>query len=420
MEEQRGQPRVVEADRRQVQLRPMDLEALLPADHPARAIWEALGRLDLSGFYAPIRARDHEPGRPATDPKVLIALWLYATADGIGAARELERLCTEHHAYQWLRGGVPVNYHTLSDFRTGHERALDQLFTQLLAVLLKQGLIDLQRVSQDGLRVRASAGTKSFRRRRRLSGWVALAREQVRRVKAHASDGEVGARRRAAQERAATERATRVEAALAELEQIETQRAAQRGGRKPKSEARASTTDPTARIMKMADGGFRPAYNIQLASVPSGQVIVGVQVSTCASDQGQAPAMLAEVERRTGQRPTEYLVDGGYPDKATVEHCAAQGVTLYGPVPQRAGSDPTQPQPGDSEAVRQWRERMPTAAAQTIYKDRAATSERINADVRTRRTLDRMVVRGVRKVFCVALWNALAYNLLRWISLTAT
>jgi transposase len=409
---------VVEANRSQIELRAMDLEALLPAEHKARTIWRAVEQLDLSRFYEPIRARAQEPGRPATDPKVLLALWLYATADGVGSARELERLCAEHHAYQWLRGGVPVNYHTLSDFRTGHERALDELFTQLLAVLLRHGLIDLQRVSQDGLRVRASAGTSSFRRRRRLSGWVALAREQVLTVKRQAHESELGARQRAAQQRAAAERAERVEAALAELEQVEKQRAAARGGRKPRGEARASTTDPTARIMKMADGGFRPAYNIQVASVPGSQAIVGVQVSTCASDQGQAPAMLAEVERRTGQRPREYLVDGGFTDKATVEHCAAVGVTLYGPVPQRAGADPAVAQPRDSAAVRAWRERMTTEAAQTIYKDRAATSERVNADVRTYRTLDRMVVRGVRKVFCVALWNALTYNLLRWISLT--
>lgn len=398
----------------------MDLDGVIPADHPARALWQALERLDLSQFYEPIQAREHEPGRPSTDPKVLLALWLYATSDGVGSAREVERLCREHHAYQWLRGGVPVNYHTLSAFRVGHERALDALFTQLLAVLLQQGLISLQRVSQDGLRVRASAGASSFRRRKRLSAWLAVAREQVALVKRFPTAGDGPDRRQAAAARAVAERETRVEQALAALGEIETQRAAQRGGRKATGEPRASVSDPEARIMKMPDGGFRPAYNVQLASEPGSQVIVGVQVTNQTSDQGQARAMLAEVEARTGQRPREYLADGGFADKRTVEHCHAQGVTFYGPVPRRHGQDPAVPRPGESEAIVQWRARMAAAESKPIYQERASTSERVNADVRTRRTLDRMVVRGLPKVFCVALWNALAYNLLRWISLTAT
>src|SRR5262249_51545012 len=298
MEEQPARVRVVTADRQQLQLRPTDFEGLLAADHPARAMWTAVERLDLGAFYAPIRAREHQPGRPPTDPKVLVALWLYATADAVGSARELERLCHEHDAYQWLRGGVPINYHLLSDFRVGHDQALDELFTQVLAVLLQQRLITLQRVSQDGLRVRASAGTSSFRRHGKLKQWLAVARAQVRAVKA-ADPAAVTARQRAAQARAARERAQRLERALGHLEQVVARRAVLRGGRQPKGEARASTTDATARTMKMSDGGFRPAYNIQLASVPDSQVIVGVQVSTCASDHGQAPAMVAAIEART-------------------------------------------------------------------------------------------------------------------------
>ena len=419
MDAEQPRARVVTADRQQLELRPLDLDGLLASDHPARAMWAAVERLDLRAFYEPIRAREHQPGRPPTDPKVLVALWLYATADGVGSAREVERLCREHHAYQWLRGGVPINHHLLSDFRVGHERALDELFTQVLGVLLHKRLITVQRVSQDGLRVRASAGTSSFRRQVKLKQWLRMARDQVEAVKAAAA-AQVTAAQQAAHERAARERAARLEQALVHLDAVVAQRVAQRGGRKPKGEPRASTTDPEARTMKMSDGGFRPAYNIQIASVPGSQVIVGVQVSTCASDQGQVPAMVAEVEARTGQRPAEYLVDGGYTDKASVEHCAAQGVTLYGPEPQRPGMVPGHPRPGDSEAVQGWRQRMQTPAAKAIYKDRAATSERVNADLRAHRTLDRMVVRGVRKVFCVALWNALAYNLLRWIALTTT
>jgi transposase len=418
MAQRRGRPRVVEANRSQLEWRPLDLDGLLSAEHPARALWQALERLDLSQFYEPIQAREHEPGRPSTDPKVLLALWLYATSDGVGSAREVERLCQEHHAYQWLRGGVPVNYHTLSAFRVGHERALDALFTQLLAVLLQQGLISLQRVSQDGLRVRASAGASSFRRRARLSTWLARAREQVALVKRYPTAGD--GRGPAAAARAAVERETRVEQALAALGAIETQRAAQRGGRKAKGEPRASVSDPDARIMKMPDGGFRPAYNVQLASEPGSQMIVGVQVTNQTSDQGQARARLAEVEARTGQRPREYLADGGYADKRTVEHCRELGVTFYGPVPRRHGHDPAVPRAQDTEAIAQWRARMAAEESKAIYQERASTSERVNADVRTRRTLDRMLVRGLPKVSCVALLNALAYNLLRWSSLTAT
>jgi transposase len=418
MGEEDARARVVTANRQQLELRPMDLDGLVAGDHPVRAMWAAVERLDLRAFYEPIRAREHQPGRPPTDPKVLVALWLYATADGIGSARELDRLCREHHAYQWLRGGVPINYHLLSDFRVGHERALDDLLTQLLAVLLEQRLITVQCVSQDGLRVRASAGTSSFGRRLKLTKCWAIARQQVAAVKA-ADAATVTAVQRAAQERAARERAARLQQALENLDAVVAQRAAQRGGRKPKGEARASSTDPTARTMKMADGGFRPAYNIQLATVPQSQVIVGVQVSPCASDQGQVPAMLAQVEARTGQRPQDYLVDGGYTDKASVEHCAARGVTLYGPEPQRPGMEPGQPRPGDSAAVREWRERMQTPAAKVMYKQRAPTSERPNADLRTHRTLDRMLVRGVAKVSCIALWNVLAYNVLRWAARSA-
>jgi transposase InsO family protein len=209
-----------------------------------------------------------------------------------------------------------------------------------------------------------------------------------------------------------------VQRALKEFQQVEAQHAARTGGNKGKGEPRASTTDATARRMRMGDGGFRPAYNVQLATDTAAQMIVGVQVSNAGSDTGLAVPMLAEVERRTGQRPAEYLVDGGYTDQQTVQDVAACGVVLYGPVPKRTGSDPTRPRPTDAPAVAAWRQRMSTAAAQEIYKQRSASAERVNADVRTHRTLDRMLVRGLPKVLCVALLNAVTYNLLRWISLT--
>lgn len=415
-----GKPRFVEADRKQIHLRPVDLEDLIAADHPARAIWALLEELDLAAFYEAILARGSHPGRPAIDPRILLALWLYATSDGVGSARELERLCAEHKAYQWLRGGVSVNYHTLSDFRSERRDELDRLLTQILAVLMERKLIELHRVSQDGLRVRASAGASSFRRRKRLKDYLKEAKKQVEWANAHAEDAELSARKKAAQQRAASERLERVKGALASLKRLEDKRAATDGGRKAKGEPRASVTDPEARIMRMGDGGFRPAYNVQLATTVEGGVIVGVSVSNSGSDQGEAESMIEQVEERTGERTEELLVDGGYTGKASLARLAATGVTVYGPASARWGQGPLEPQKGDTIEVSQLRKRMASEEGKEIYKQRAATSERVNADVRTRRTLDRFLVRGLNKVLAVTLLNAVTFNILRWISLTAT
>jgi hypothetical protein len=189
------------------------------------------------------------------------------------------------------------------------------------------------------------------------------------------------------------------------------------GGRKAKGEARGSMTDPEARHMRMANGGFNPGYNVQFATDTAHAVIVGVSVTNSGSDRGQAAPMLKQIKQRTGQTPSQYLVDGGYTDKKTVEAFDGMEVTLYGPVPERGQNDPFKALMTDSAAVSQWRKRMKTTAAQEIYKRRAPTSERVNADVRTYRTMDRMLVRGAGKVLCVALWNVLAFNLLRWLAL---
>jgi transposase len=412
-----GAPRVIEADRSQLELRPVDLDGLIPAGHRARAIWQFVEGLDLSAFYAPIKARGSQPGRSPSDPKVLLALWVYALSNGVGHARELERLCHAHDGYRWLRGGVPVNYHTLSDFRWRHRRAVDELLSTVLAVLLHQGVITLRRVAQDGVRVRASAGTNSFRRQRRLEEWLEAARAHLNALRRAAGDPGRSARQQAAQERAARGRAARVEQALKELATVQTLRAAQRGGKKSRGEARASATDPEARVLRMSDGGFRPAYNVQFATTTEGQAIVGVHVSNT-HDSGQLAPTLADIERRTGQRPAEYLADAGFAEVASVEATAAQGVTLYTPVPERHHvDDPHAPRPGDSAAVVAWRARMGTAAAQEIYRERAPTAERVNADLKTWRGLGQVPLRGTQKVLAFALLNALTFNILRALAL---
>jgi hypothetical protein len=170
--------------------------------------------------------------------------------------------------------------------------------------------------------------------------------------------------------------------------------------------------------MRMGDGGYRPAYNVQLATETASGVIVGVQVTNAGSDAEQAVPMVAAIERRLGTRPDEYLVDGGYATEATVEALSGQGITVYAPIPQRrAIADEHAPRPHDVPAVAAWRERMASEEAKQIYRERAPTAERVNADVSTWRSLDRFPVRGLGKALSVVLWNALAFNILRWVAL---
>jgi transposase len=406
MAEGDGAPRLETANRSQLELTPTDVESLLPPGHAARLVWRFVEGLDLSAFHAAIRAREGRPGRAAIDPKILVALWLYATIDGVGSARELDRLCYAHNAYRWLRGGVSVNYHTLSDFRVGYREALDQLLTQSITVLLDKRVVTLNRIAQDGMKVRANAGVRSFRRGERLRECRQMARQQVARTYAQI-DGELSARRAAAQQRAADERLARVDEALAQLPTIEA--AKKRNG--SKGEAKASTTDPDARVMKMADGGFRPAYNVQFATDVDGQAVVGVAV-TNGGEQAQLVPMLTQVETRTGETPGAVFADGGFVSTDGIVGLAQRGVPLYAPIPKGkhapgSGQGPMPP------AVAEWRARMVTEDAKAVYRVRAATAERVNADARVQRGLNGVPVRGLGKVQAWALWAALAFNVLR-------
>jgi transposase len=422
--EEGGSARVVEPNRKQVELRTYDLEQTLPAEHRARAVWEVVEQLDLSAFYAAIRARGSVPGRPAIDPKLLVALWIYATSQGVGSARHLERLCGSDDAYRWLCGGVSVNHHTLSDFRVEHGEAVDELMSQVLAVLMKGKLIRLERIAHDGMRLRAAAGAASFRREKTLHELLEQARIQVTTLKREIAEepAEHTARHRAAQERAARERQRAVQKALAELPKVKETKKRRRGKRSKKdapAEPRVSTTDPEARVMKMADGGFRPAFNVQLATDVDSRIIVGVDVTNSGSDMGKAVPMLESIEKRLGSRPREYLIDGGFADLATIEAMHARGVHVYAPPmkPAKPRAPGTRPRRKDSAAVAAWRSRMETEHAKQIYRQRAATAETVNADLRCWRGLDRIRVVGQAKVRTVATWAALTYNLMRWLSI---
>lgn len=406
-----GLPRYETANRTQIELQPCDLEGLLPPGHAARLVWRFVEGLDLSAFYATIRAREGRAGRPAIDPQILVALWLYATMDGVGSARDVDRLCYSHDAYRWLRGGVSVNYHTLSDFRVAHQTALDDLLTQSIAALRYGGIVTLARVAQDGTRVRGSAGAGSFRRAGTLQECLREARTQVART-AKQTGGPVEGRGDTAQRRAAVDRLARVEEALAQLPAIQATKERQR---KPPAEARVSTTDPDARVMKMADGGFRAAYNVQLATDVDSRLIVGVTVTNDGSDRAAVAPMLDALQQRTGRLPAAHLVDGGFFTREMVTAATARGVTIYAPIPKRRdGQDTaTPPQLGESAALAAWRERMTTDEGRQIYKARAATAEWVNADGRAHRTLQQIRVRGLKKVQMWALWLALAHNMMR-------
>jgi transposase len=417
--EGRARPRLQRPQRDQITLRPSDLESLLPADHRARLVWAFVESLDLTAFHARIKAVEGHSGRPPIDPAILVSLWLYATLEGVGSARALDRLCDEHDAYRWLCGGVGVNYHTLAAFRVEQTDILDRLLTESVAALLADGLVTLATVAQDGMRVRASAGAASYRRRSTLERFLDEAEAQVEALKAELDDDPAATSRRiaAARERAAAERAERVRKALEHLPELES---AKRRAGKPVDEARASTTDPEARVMKMADGGYRPAYNVQFAADTASQVIVGLDVIAAGTDQGQLSPMVGQLRRRYGRDPDALLADAGFQTIAEIDElsAAACGTTLYLPVrkPADPTRDPHQPLLDDSPAVAAWRFRMGTPEAQEIYKDRAATAECVNAIARNR-GLQHFGIRGPDKARAIALWFALAHNLMRTVVL---
>ncbi|NOT57858.1 MAG: IS1182 family transposase [Deltaproteobacteria bacterium] len=398
----------------------MRLEELLSSDHQARVVWQFVQGVALTPLYAGIRAVEGGPGRPAIDPRILVAVWLYATLEGVGSARALDYLCTAHHAFRWLCGGVSVNYHTLADFRVAHLDVLDALLTHSVASLREQDLVDLNRVAQDGMRVRASAGAASFRRRPTLEHCLQQAREQVQRLRTELEDdpGQGKRRQAQAQQRAAREREERIRQALARLPELAAKKKAG-----AQDQARSSTTDPEATVMEMADGGFRPAYNVEFSTDTATQIIVGVDVITAGSDQGQLPPMVEQIHERFAQYPRAALVDGGFVKHDDIDTVSApdKGCTVYAPVPKPrdAAQDRYAPRPKDSAAVAAWRQRMATADAQAIYKDRAATAECVNALARNR-GLRQLLVRGWAKVKAIVLWYALAHNVARALSLRAT
>jgi transposase len=414
-----GSKRLRHAVRNQIEFQQCALDELLSEDHEARVVWNYVCGLDLSELRAGIQSVEGGPGQAPADPRILLTLWLYATLRGVGSAREVNRLCRHHAAYRWICGGVSMNYHTLADFRTRHVELLDRLLTESVASLMAEGLVTLDRVAQDGMKVRANAGAASFRRRPTLEEALAEAEEQVTQLRheLEANPAAHKSRQEAARQRAAEERAQRIRAALEQLPKIAESKKA-----KDRDKARSSTTDADARVMKMGDGGFRPAFNVQLATATDSQVITGVEVTNSGGDQGQMAPMVEQHQRRYEEKPREMLVDGGFVKKADIDEVSPPqgGTTVYAPVMESKDSnrDPHTPRDDDSPAVAEWRQRMATDEAKMIYRERAATAECVNALARNR-GLQRFLVRGLQKAKAVALWYALAHNLMRAVALRA-
>ena len=408
-----GTPRIQYAVRNQIEMVMTDLDGLIAEDHQVRIVWAFAEEQDLSSLYDEVAARDAKPGRAAIDPRILMALWLNATLDGVGAARELDRRCKENIAYQWICGGVSVNYHTLSDFRVAHGNLLDTMLTRNVAALRSEGLVDLNRVAQDGMRVRASAGAASYRRTPTLEQCLEEAETQVKRLRKELeeSPGEGTKRERAARERAARERLARVKRALERSEELKEKKSG-----KDKEKVRVSTTDPEVPVMKMGDGGFRPAANVEFATDTASQVVTGVDVTNRGTDPGEMAPMVEQHHERYDIYPPEVLVDGGFTKKEDIDAVSApeKGCTVYAPVPKPKKEDRDRhvPLPGDSPAVAEWRQRMGTEEAKEIYKERAATAECVNAIARNR-GLRQFTVRGLEKIKTVVLWYVLAHNLMR-------
>ena len=404
------------------------LDQLLPPDDEARTVWAYVEGLDLSLLLARIKAVEGNPGQSTIDPRILLSLWLLATLNGIGSAREVDRLTRKHIAYEWVCGEVSVNYHTLADFRSRNDKLLSQVLTESVATLMEQGLVDLEEVAQDGLRVRASAGAKSFRREKSLQECLDKAKQQVNALRAQLDedDGAVRRRQQAARERAARERQERIEEALRQREQLaqRQEQVKKEKGAKRKKEPRASTTDPDARNMKMPDGGFRPGFNVKFGTDTKSGIIVGVDVTNVGSDSGQLLPMAEQIEERYEQSPERMLADGDFANLDDIEKLHTEHeIDVYAPIKnaekeKAKGNDPFQAKPKDAPGVGAWRERMGTEEAKTTYKRRAQTAEWANARVRNF-GLRQFLVRGLEKVRAATLLYALAHNLRQTVLLKA-
>jgi transposase len=475
------QPRFVYVNRQQLVMRTVDVEQLIEAEHPARAIWEFLGRLDLSGFSEGVQAYEGERGRAAYDPRLLISLWIYSYSRGITAGREIARMCETDPAYQWLTGMRVVNYHTLTDFRVEHEAALRQLFIQILGVLSSEGLVTLERVMNDGTKIKAQASRQSFYGAKRIKEHLAAARRHVEALERQAEE-EVGQKLGRARARAVRESEARLAAALAEFEKLRAHKP-----EVPEDKLRVSISEPEARKMKQPDGGYAPSYNVQITTDQAQGIIVAAGLGQSAGDGRQLLPALDRVKANTGKLPGQVVADGGFTTGANIRHLAEQKIDFIAPVTDRlkqlqhTGIDPGfsheaftyeeasnsyicpagtkltykgREQKGESVRFRYrapaaacgacmhkpqccpesklgrslsrseyeaelliHKTKMETAGARAIYKQRAKTAEFPIAWLKEKIGLRRFRLRGLQKAELEILWACATHNLQQWIRL---
>jgi transposase len=402
-------PRVAEPQRRQAVIRFELPEETLPPTHRARVLWEVVGTLDLGKFLRGVKAVEGTVGRKTLSPRMKLVLWLYAISTGVGSARAIARLVRSDDAYRWIVGDLEVGHDTLSSFRVDHGAALDELMTDILASLMHKGVLSLDLVAQDGIRIRAAATAPSFRRYESLLECRAQAALHLKATITQADDPELTRAQHLARLAAAADFQRRVEEAISTV--VELQQTRKPSDKPP----RASTTDPEARVMKMADGGFRPAYNVRMATAgsPLGgpRTIVGVQVTNVGSDMGSVAPMLDEIKWRTGQLPKTLLADANHAKHECIRAATAAGVEAIVAVPERTRNGGANAD--DDPAIVAWRARMETDEAKQLYRARASLCELMNAHLRTHHGVDQFLVRGVAKVTCVALLGAIASNLLQ-------
>ena len=470
--------RIRPVDREQTWVVYIDVEKLIPENHPARAIWELVGQLDLSAFLEKKLAMGDQPGRPNTSPQLLISLWLYAYSWGTGSAREIAELCGYHPAFQWLTGMRKVNYKSISDFRTQHGAALEKLFVQVLAVMDEENLIDLDLVTQDGTKIRAWASSDTYRREKTLKQRLEQAEKLVEESREEGFDKDKTVRQIKAQKRAREERVGRMKAAIAELEKV---REGMSNGEP--EDARVSHTDPEARIMKGSSSGYQSSYNIQLTTDAKHKVIVAVDTTNCASDAGELNPGLKQTRENLGRDPKKVVIDAGYTTYANVvgmergstvlyaslpntaardqKRREAQEVVIYGPnrfdfqpenkcavCPEgkklkylgRIGKDQERYQAAESDcgtcsqkvaccgnkksklieinvgyhAMARMKEKMETEEGKAIYRKRGAVAEFPNAWFKAKFNFRQTCLRGLEKVRMDARWHAIAYNVAQW------
>jgi transposase/nucleoid-associated protein YgaU len=423
-----SEARVVRPDRNQLSWEMIDLDALLALDHRARIVWQFVESLDLRPLYDAIGSRAFSAGRPSADPAVLLALWLYATVEGVGSARALGRLVERDIAYRWLAGGVPVNYHGLADFRVGHEAVLDRLLSESVTALIAEGLVDLDEIALDGTKIRASARRGSYGGPDRLRRIETAVGARLAALKEELTgDPEASSRRkRAARERAAQEilaRAGRARAALERLQREKARRAKTHAKEEAeKKDETVSISDPEARRMRFADGSVHAGYNMQVAAHPASTIVVSIEATDRRNDSALAVPMVDDIARRYGRTPKRLLVDTLYATQSDIVQLAGHPVgpvMVYAPLPKEHTAADLKPaslkrrayeRAREPRAIAQWRSRM-TAPQSDIVYSRRKRIELVNAQMKNR-GFGRITVRGLLKAKAVALWHALAHNLL--------